>query len=62
MIRFLTFISNFSLPLYDDLNKAIDSWTKLSSAIKFEGRYEVALVAYILKNTNDILRRDRTYD
>ena len=58
----MTFMSNVSNPLYDDLNKTSDFRTKLSPAIKFEGRYEVALFDCILKNTCDILRKDRTYD
>ena len=59
---YVTFMSNVSDPLYDDLNKTSDFWTKLSPAIKFEGRYEVALVDCILKNAYDILRKDHTYE
>jgi hypothetical protein len=59
---YVTFISNVSDPLYDDLNKTSDFWTKLSPAIKFEARYEVALFDCILKNTYDILRKDHTYN
>ena len=35
---------------------------KTLSPIKFDGKYEVALVVYILKSTYDILGKDRTYD
>ena len=59
----VTFMSNVSDPLYNDLNKTSDFWTKLSPAIKFDdGKYEVALVDCILKNTYDILRKDHIYD
>jgi hypothetical protein len=44
------------------LNKTSDFWKKLSPAIKFDDAYEVALVDCILKNTYDILRKDRKYD
>jgi hypothetical protein len=60
---YVTFMSNVSDPLYNDLNKTSDFWTKLSPAIKFDdGKYEVALVDCILKNTYDILRKDRVYN
>ena len=59
---YVTFMSNVSDPLYNDLNKTSDFWTKLSPTIKFEGKYEVALVDCILKNTYDILRKDRKYE
>ena len=36
--------------------------TNLSSAINFDGKYEVSLVDCIIKNAYDILRKDRTYD
>jgi len=59
---YVTFMSNVSDPLYNDLNRTSDFWTKLSPAIKFDGAYEVALVDCILKNTYDILRKDRKYE
>jgi hypothetical protein len=59
---YVTFMANVSYPLFDDLNKTSEFWKKLSPAIKFEGRYQVALVNCILKNTYDILIKDRTYD
>ena len=58
---YVTFVSNVSVSLYDGLNKIRDFRTKLSPAIKFDGRYEIALVDCILKDTHDILRKDRTY-
>jgi hypothetical protein len=59
---YVTFISSVSDPLYDDLNKTRNFWTKISTAIRFEGRYEVALVDCILRNAYGILRKDCTYD
>jgi len=50
-------MSNVSEIQYDS-----DFWTKLSPAIEFEWKLEVALVDSILKNTHNILRKDRTYD
>jgi hypothetical protein len=44
------------------LNKTSDFSIKLSPAIKFEGRYEVALVDCIIKNTYDVLRKDTPYE
>ena len=38
---YATFISHVSDPLYDDLNKTSDFWTKIYPAIKFEGKYEI---------------------
>jgi hypothetical protein len=58
---YVKFLSSVSDPLYHDLNKTSDFWTKLFPANKFEGRYEAALVDCILKNTCAILRKDRTY-
>jgi hypothetical protein len=55
-------MSNVSDPLYDDLNRTSDFWTKLSPTIKFQGRYEVALVDCIIKNTYDVLRKEISYD
>ena len=55
-------MSNIATPFYDDLNETSDFWTKLSTPIKFKGRYEVTIVDCILKNTYDIQRKDRTYD
>ena len=45
------FMSNVSEIQYDS-----DFWTKLSPAIKFEGKYELTLVDCILENIYDILR------
>ena len=59
---YVTFMSNVSDPFYNDLNKTSDFWTKLSPAIKFDGKYEDALVDCILKNMYDILIKDLTYD
>ena len=59
---YVTFMSNVSDPFYDNLNKTSNFWTKLSPAIKFEGRCELALVDCILKNRYDIQRKDRTYN
>ena len=59
---YVTLMSIVSDPLYNDLNRTSDFWTKLSPTIKFDGAYEVALVDCILKNTYDILRKDRKYD
>ena len=60
---YVTFISNVSDPLYDDLNKTSGFRTKLSPTIKFnEEKYKVALVDCILKNAYNILRKDRTYE
>ena len=59
---YVTFMSNVSDPLYDDLNRTSDFWTKLSPTIKFQGRYEVALVDCIIKNTYDVLRKEISYD
>ena len=61
---YVTFMVNVSDPLYNDSNRTSDFWTKLSPTIKFDdnGKYEVALVDCILKNTYDILRKDRKYE
>ena len=56
----VTFMSNVSNQLYDNLNKTSDLRMKLSQAIRFEGRFEVALVNCI-KYSYDILSKDRTY-
>ena len=58
----VTFVSNLSDPFYSDLNKTGDLQTKLFPAIKFNGKYEVVLIDFILKNTYGILRKDCTYD
>jgi len=49
-------------PLYNDLNKKRDFQTKLVPTIKFNGEHKLTLVDCILKNTNLILKKDRTYD
>jgi hypothetical protein len=60
---YVTFMSNVSDPLYNDLNKTSDFRTKLSPTIKLDdGKYYVALADCILKNTYDIMRKDRAYE
>ena len=59
---YVTFMSNVSCPLYDDLNKTSDFWTKLSHSPTFDRKYEVDLADCILKNTYDILRKYHTYN
>ena len=61
-VFYVTFISNVSDPLYDDLNKTRGFWKKLSPVINLEEKYDVVFVDCILKNTYDILRKDRTID
>ena len=55
-------MSKVSGPLYDDLNNTSNFGTKLSQGIKFEGKYEGALVCCFLKNTDDVPRKDCTQD
>ena len=43
-----------SLTPYDDLIKTSKFGQKLSPVIKIDGKYEVALVGFILKNIYDI--------
>ena len=59
---YVAFMFNASNPIYNDLNKTSDFWTKLSPTIKFNRKSEIALVDCILKNTYDILRKYGTYD
>jgi len=47
----MTFISNVSDPLYDDLNKTWGFMKKISPIIDFKGKFDVVLVDCILKNT-----------
>jgi len=46
---YVTFISNISDPIYNNLNKTFDFWIKLSPTIRLDGEYEVALIDYFLK-------------
>ena len=55
-------MSNVSDPLYNDLTKTGDCWTKLSPTIKFDVEYEVSFVACILKSSYNTLSKVRTYD
>ena len=59
----MTFIGNVSDPLYADLNKTSDFWTKFSLAIKLgDGEYKVVLVNFIIKNKHDVIRTGTLYE
>ena len=57
---YVILMSNFFDPIYDGLHKTSNFWPNLSPTIKFDEKYEAALVDCILKNTYDILRKYQT--